>query len=151
MNQEQYWRNLIAKEISNEHDRVKAYYYKKGLNNGGISQEEYVRLNIFKLCESIVSTMKNSPLPPTSVKNDTPPPPVDFGYVEKPEPDPVPPMEQPVAQPRYEGFGIHRAKAETNIIKDTIEPVQIDGQVTIEEAIQDSTQGKRQNEFGEFI
>jgi hypothetical protein len=60
MNQERYWRNLIADEIKAEHDKVKKYYQKKGMNAGGMSQEEHTRLNIFLLCESISRTMKNS-------------------------------------------------------------------------------------------
>jgi hypothetical protein len=60
MNQERYWRNLIADEIKAEHDKVKKYYQKKGMNTGGMSPEEHTRLNIFLLCESISRTMKNS-------------------------------------------------------------------------------------------
>ena len=60
MDQERYWRNLIAEEISAEHDKVMRYYRKKGMNAGGMSTEEHTRLNIFKLCESIARTMKNS-------------------------------------------------------------------------------------------
>ena len=60
MNQERYWRNLIADEIKAEHDKVKTYYQKKGMNTGGMSPEEHTRLNIFLLCESICRTMKDS-------------------------------------------------------------------------------------------
>ena len=60
MNQERYWRNLIADEIKAEHDKVKTYYQKRGMNNGGMSNEEHTRLNIFLLAESIARTMKNS-------------------------------------------------------------------------------------------
>ena len=61
MNQEQYWRNLIADEISAEHDRVMRYYRKRGMNAGGMTPEEHTRLNIFKLCESIARTINNTP------------------------------------------------------------------------------------------
>jgi hypothetical protein len=61
LNQEQYWRNLLAEEISAEHDRVQAYYRKRGMNKGGMTDEELTRLNIFKLCESIVRSTKDSP------------------------------------------------------------------------------------------
>lgn len=60
MNQERYWRNLLADEIKAEHDKVRLYYEKRGMNNGGMSPEEHTRLNIFLLCESIVRTMKDS-------------------------------------------------------------------------------------------
>ena len=60
MNQERYWRNLIADEIKAEHDKVKKYYQKKGMNAGGMSKEEHTRLNIFLLSESIARTMRNS-------------------------------------------------------------------------------------------
>lgn len=60
MNQERYWRNLIADEIKAEHDKVKKYYQKRGMNSGGMSNEEHTRLNIFLLSESIARTMRNS-------------------------------------------------------------------------------------------
>ena len=60
MNQERYWRNLLADEIKAEHDKVRLYYEKRGMNNGGMSNEEHTRLNIFLLCESIARTMKDS-------------------------------------------------------------------------------------------
>lgn len=78
MNQERYWRNLIADEIKAEHDKVKTYYQKRGMNKGGMSSEEHTRLNIFLLSESIARTMKNSqdaprdiPTPPSSHKAET--------------------------------------------------------------------------------
>lgn len=78
MNQERYWRNLIADEIKAEHDKVKTYYQKRGMNKGGMSSEEHTRLNIFLLSESIARTMKNSqdaprdiPAPPSSHKAET--------------------------------------------------------------------------------
>lgn len=61
MNQEQYWRNLIADEIHAEMTRVESYYMKKGMNSGGMSNEEHTRLNIFRLCESISRSIKQSP------------------------------------------------------------------------------------------
>lgn len=61
MNQEQYWRNLIADEIKAEHDRVMRYYRKRGMNAGGMTNEEHTRLNIFLLCESIARTIHNTP------------------------------------------------------------------------------------------
>ena len=74
MNQERYWRNLIADEIKAEHDKVKKYYQKKGMNAGGMSKEEHTRLNIFLLCESISRTMKNSQDAPRHIEesNNTP-------------------------------------------------------------------------------
>jgi IMP dehydrogenase/GMP reductase len=75
MNQERYWRNLIADEIKAEHDKVKKYYQKKGMNTGGMSPEEHTRLNIFLLCESISRTMKNSQDAPREEIITTPPTP----------------------------------------------------------------------------
>lgn len=72
MNQERYWRNLIADEIAAEHDRVMTYYRKKGINSGGMSPEEHTRLNIFKLCESIARAMKESPDAPQEKSTPTP-------------------------------------------------------------------------------
>ena len=74
MNQERYWRNLIADEIKAEHDKVKKYYQKKGMNTGGMSPEEHTRLNIFLLCESISRTMKNSQDAPREEIISTPEP-----------------------------------------------------------------------------
>lgn len=70
MNQERYWRNLIADEIKAEHDKVKTYYQKRGMNKGGMSNEEHTRLNIFLLAESIARTMRNSQDAPRDI---TPP------------------------------------------------------------------------------
>ena len=74
MNQERYWRNLIADEIKAEHDKVKTYYQKRGMNKGGMSNEEHTRLNIFLLAESIARTMKNSQDSPREEIITTPPP-----------------------------------------------------------------------------
>lgn len=71
VNQERYWRNLIADELKAEHDKVKKYYQKKGMNAGGMSTEEHTRLNIFLLCESIARTMRNSQDAPRDI--DPPP------------------------------------------------------------------------------
>lgn len=68
MNQERYWRNLIADEIKAEHDKVKSYYQKRGMNKGGMSNEEHTRLNIFLLAESIARTMKNSQDAPRDIE-----------------------------------------------------------------------------------
>jgi hypothetical protein len=73
MNQERYWRNLIADEIKAEHDKVKTYYQKRGMNNGGMSPEEHTRLNIFLLSESIARTMRNSEEYVENVSHDTTP------------------------------------------------------------------------------
>lgn len=51
MNDEAYWRNIIANEIAGERDKIKAYYQSRFPN--GMEQEHFVRLNIFSLCESI--------------------------------------------------------------------------------------------------
>jgi hypothetical protein len=117
MNQERYWRNLIADEIKAEHDKVKKYYQKKGMNTGGMSPEEHTRLNIFLLCESISRTMKNSQDAPREEIISTPEPVEDINdFIEEqmsldditikdvvpdlvPEvvPDPVPdPMPDPI-------------------------------------------------------
>ena len=78
MNQERYWRNLIADEIAAEHDRVMTYYRKKGINSGGMSPEEHTRLNIFLLAESIARTMQGIQDAPREIedsKNIDPPDP----------------------------------------------------------------------------
>lgn len=64
-NEQRYWRNIIAREIKAEHDRVKKYYSQRGANSGGITPEEQTRLNIFALCQSIVETY-NEDIAPVS-------------------------------------------------------------------------------------
>lgn len=130
MDQERYWRNLIAEEISAEHDRVQAYYRKRGMNKGGITDEELTRLNIFKLCESIVRSMKNSPdfisSPPREVKQE-------------PTPTPVP---EKTAQEEIEEIN--------SFIEEQIEEFK-DKEIN-EDIILNLVKDKpRQNQFGEFI
>ena len=133
MNQERYWRNLIADEIKAEHDKVKKYYQKKGMNTGGMSPEEHTRLNIFLLSESIARTMKNSQDAP---RLDTP--------ISTPEPEPAK-VEEVIEQP---------------IIEEKVE--QIDGQISMEDIdplpdpVSDPVQNlvkdtPYQNEFGELL
>jgi hypothetical protein len=47
--EERAMRNAIANEIKAEKTRVQAYYSSKG----EISPEQFVRINIFSLCEDI--------------------------------------------------------------------------------------------------
>lgn len=67
MDEQRYWRNIIAREIKSEHDRVHKYYSQRGINSGGISAEEQTRLNIFALCQSIVETY-NEDIPAVSAQ-----------------------------------------------------------------------------------
>jgi hypothetical protein len=46
---EKYWRTQIAEEIAEYKVRTKKYWQKRG----ELSQEQFVRLNIFGLCEQI--------------------------------------------------------------------------------------------------
>jgi len=46
---EEYWRTHIAEEIAQYKTRTKKYWQKRG----ELSQEQFVRLNIFGLCEEI--------------------------------------------------------------------------------------------------
>lgn len=46
---ERQWRNTIADEIKKEKDRVNKYYSAKG----EMTPEQFVRINIFSLCETI--------------------------------------------------------------------------------------------------
>lgn len=126
MNQERYWRNLLADEIKAEHDKVKKYYQKKGMNAGGMSPEEHTRLNIFLLCESIVRTMKDSQDAPREE------------VIPAPDVEPVK-AEQPI-------------KEEPVFTASTVD----DNQITIEEIMQDPIQdlvkdNPYQNEFGEIL
>ena len=103
MNQERYWRNLIADEIKAEHDKVKKYYQKKGMNTGGMSPEEHTRLNIFLLCESISRTMKNSQDAPREEIISTPEP-----------------AEQPVKEEDINDFIEEQMSLDDIIIKDVV-------------------------------
>ena len=46
---EQQWRNTVADEIRAEKDKIEKYYSSKG----EITPEQFVRINIFALCEKI--------------------------------------------------------------------------------------------------
>lgn len=50
---ETYWRNRVGDEIVSQRDKVKSYYHKDGKE---MTDEQFVRLNIFSLCESIART-----------------------------------------------------------------------------------------------
>lgn len=134
MNQERYWRNLIADELKAEHDKVKKYYQKKGMNSGGISPEEHTRLNIFLLCESIARTMKNSQDVPRDI--------------------PAPPSAHKVETDQLHSF-IEEQIADFNEIEDSME---IPGQQTLDDIrqIEDPVRNlvkdtPHQNEFGELL
>jgi len=137
MNQERYWRNLLADEIKAEHDKVKAYYQKRGMNNGGMSSEEHTRLNIFLLCESIARTMRNSQdAPRLNTPDSTPAETVKATFSSS--------TVEPVVQPIVE-----------EVITDDN---QIDGQISMEDIdpMPDPvhslvTDTPYQNEFGELL
>ena len=127
MNQERYWRNLIADEIKAEHDKVKKYYQKKGMNTGGMSPEEHTRLNIFLLSESIARTMKNSQDAP---RLDTP--------ISTPEPAKV---EEVIEQPLIEQIDGQISMEDIDLLPDPVpDPVH--------NLVKDTPY---QNEFGEIL
>lgn len=53
---EQYWRARIGEEIAMEREKTKKYYQR--LNPEGMTTEQFVRMNIFSLCESIARSKK---------------------------------------------------------------------------------------------
>ena len=73
MDEQKYWRNIIAREIKAEHDRVKKYYSNRSANSGGISAEEQTRLNIFALCQSIAETYNEDIAPVNQAQKTTKP------------------------------------------------------------------------------
>lgn len=136
MNQERYWRNLIADEIKAEHDKVKKYYQKRGMNSGGMSNEEHTRLNIFLLSESIARTMRNSQDAPRDI---------------------VDPPENIIATPV---ISVDQQFQEVNdFVEEQIEEeiaMEIPGQGTIDDIVIDPVQSlvkdtPYQNEFGEIL
>jgi hypothetical protein len=50
---EDFWRNKIGDEIALEREKIKKYYQKNG---NQMTDEQFVRVNIFSLCESIART-----------------------------------------------------------------------------------------------
>jgi hypothetical protein len=50
---EAFWRNKIGDEIALEREKIKKYYQKNG---NKMTDEQFVRVNIFSLCESIART-----------------------------------------------------------------------------------------------
>lgn len=141
MNQERYWRNLIADEIKAEHDKVKTYYQKRGINKGGMSSEEHTRLNIFLLAESIARTMQGIQDAPREIvdSNNIPTPPV---------PDPI-----KVEMDEINNF-VEKQIADLNEIPgqqsiDDIRPVDIAPiQDPVRNLVKDTPY---QNEFGEIL
>jgi len=146
MNQERYWRNLIADEIKAEHDKVKKYYQKKGMNAGGMSKEEHTRLNIFLLSESIARTMRNSQDAPREIVDS----PEIVDSVENIIATPVVSVEQQFQE--VNNFVQEQILSEEQIA-DTME---IPGQGTIDDIVIDPVQSlvkntPYQNEFGEIL
>jgi len=146
MNQERYWRNLIADEIKAEHDKVKKYYQKKGMNAGGMSKEEHTRLNIFLLSESIARTMRNSQDAPREIVDS----PEIVDSVENIIAPPVVSVEQQFQE--VNNFVQEQILSEEQIA-DTME---IPGQGTIDDIVIDPVQSlvkntPYQNEFGEIL
>jgi len=146
MNQERYWRNLIADEIKAEHDKVKKYYQKKGMNAGGMSKEEHTRLNIFLLNESIARTMRNSQDAPREIVDS----PEIVDSVENIIATPVVSVEQQFQE--VNNFVQEQILSEEQIA-DTME---IPGQGTIDDIVIDPVQSlvkntPYQNEFGEIL
>lgn len=129
MNQERYWRNLIADEIKAEHDKVKTYYQKRGMNKGGMSNEEHTRLNIFLLAESIARTMQGIQDAPRHID-----PPIST-------PDPI---------------KVQSDEINSFIEEQIADNQEIPGQVTIDDTIKDDIRNlvkdtPYQNEFGEIL
>jgi len=125
MNQERYWRNLIADEIKAEHDKVKKYYQKRGMNTGGMSPEEHTRLNIFLLSESIARTMRNSQ---------------DAPRLTTPDPEPAK-VEEVIEQPIVEEIDGQISMEDIDLLPDPVpDPVH--------NLVKDTPY---QNEFGEIL
>lgn len=146
MNQERYWRNLIADEIKAEHDKVKKYYQKKGMNAGGMSHEQHTRLNIFLLSESIARTMRNSQDAPREIVDS----PEIVDSVENIIATPVVSVDQKFQE--VNDFVEEQILSEEQIA-DTME---IPGQGTIDDIVIDPVQSlvkntPYQNEFGEIL
>lgn len=144
MNQERYWRNLIADEIKAEHDKVKKYYQKRGMNAGGMSNEEHTRLNIFLLCESIARTMRNSQDAPRDIP--TPPPAPEIVDPTKVQMDEI----NDFVEEQIEGL------SEEEIAMEIPGQVTIEDVPTIEDIVIDPVQRlvkdtPYQNEFGEIL
>lgn len=146
MNQEQYWRNLIADEISAEHDRVLTYYRKKGMNSGGMSTEEYTRLNIFKLCESIARSLKDSPdapkkeSEPTYTSSEFKPVEINHDVELSPSPEPAP---EPTAEQEIEDLNSFIEEQIAEVWKEEEQKEDI-----VRNLVKDKP---KQNQFGEFI
>lgn len=102
MDEQKYWRNIIAREIKAEHDRVRKYYSQRAANSGGISAEEQTRLNIFALCQSIVETY-NEDISPVSAVAPKPRAAKPRAPKEAPAPAPAPvpePAPAPTPKPK---------------------------------------------------
>jgi len=50
---ETYWRNRVGDEIALQREKVKANYQK---NSSTMTDEQFVRMNIYSLCETIART-----------------------------------------------------------------------------------------------
>ena len=106
MDEQKYWRNIIAREIKAEHDRVKKYYSNRSANSGGISAEEQTRLNIFALCQSIAETYNEDIAPVNQAQKTTKPrakkqaPAPEDVSVPVPTPVPAPTSKKATPQPR---------------------------------------------------
>lgn len=168
MNQERYWRNLIADEIRAEHDRVQSYYRKKGANSGGMSNEEHTRLNIFRLCESVARSMKESPDAPKEDSRPIPTPGVTLKSTGSiaPEPTPEPVVSSSSVEPVELGEDIEIEPDLTPHNSTTVQEEIEELNSFIEEQIQEVWQEEekkedlirnlvkdtpRQNQFGEFL
>ena len=135
MNQERYWRNLIADEIKAEHDKVKKYYQKRGMNAGGMSNEEHTRLNIFLLSESIARTMRNSQDAPRDIPTPPPAPEIVDPVEIVDSPEIVDPTK--VQMDEINDFVEEQIEGLSEEIVDSVEQIaytmEIPGQVTIED------------------
>lgn len=58
---ETFWRARIGEEIAIERENTKKYYQR--INPNGMDREQFVRLNIFSLCESIARSKKEDFVP----------------------------------------------------------------------------------------
>lgn len=145
MDEQKYWRNVIANEIKAEHDRVRKYYSQKGINSGGITQEQQVRLNIFALCQSIASTY-NADIKPVNEVVPKPRKPRAKKVVEAPkniEVETTPKVEEKTVTEPIEANNV-----EEKVIEEVVE--ESGNKVPSDESGGEATPSL-QNEFGELL
>ena len=154
MDEQKYWRNFIANEIKAEHDKVRKYYSKQGMNSGGITQEQQVRLNIFALCQSIASTY-NADIKPVNEVVPKPRKPRAKKVVEAPkniEVETTPKVEEKTVTEPIEANNVVDKVIVENIVEEVIEEVvEESGHKDSSDESGGEATPSLQNEFGELL